>query len=56
MAIELVKERYNGAINVVEIGRPGATSIKAGGETALPILFGEGDMPHSPITALEILD
>jgi acetyl-CoA decarbonylase/synthase complex subunit delta len=56
MAIELVKERYNGAINVVEIGRPGASAIKVGGETALPFLFKEGGMPYAPVTALEILD
>ena len=56
MAIELVKERYSNAINVVEIGRPGASVIKVGGETALPFLFGEGGMPHAPVTALEILD
>ena len=31
MAIELVKERYSNAINVVEIGRPGASVIKVGG-------------------------
>ncbi len=56
MAIELVKERYSNAINVVEIGPPGASVIKVGGETALPFLFKEGTMPHAPVTALEILD
>lgn len=56
MAAELVKERYSNAINVVEIGRPGAGSVKVGGETTLPFLFKEGDMPNAPITALEILD
>lgn len=56
MALELVKEKYSNAINVVEIGRPGDYSIKVGGETTLPFLFGEGSMPHAPITALEILD
>jgi acetyl-CoA decarbonylase/synthase complex subunit delta len=56
MAIELAKERYDGAINVVEIGRPGALAIKVGGETALPFLFKEGGMPHAPVTALEVLD
>ena len=56
MAIELVKERYSNAINVVEIGCPGVSVIKVGGETTLPFLFKEGGMPHTPITALEILD
>ncbi len=56
MAIELVKERYNNAINIVEIGSPGVSMIKVGGETALPFLFKEGGMPYAPVTALEILD
>ena len=56
MTIELVKEKYNGAINVVEIGAPGLEAIKVGGETAPPFLFKEGGMPHAPIVALEILD
>jgi acetyl-CoA decarbonylase/synthase complex subunit delta len=56
MAIELAKERYSNAINVVEIGRPGASVIKVGGETTLPFLFKEGGMPHAPVTALEIFD
>ncbi len=54
MAIELVKEKYTGAINTVEIGA--ATKIKIGGETSLPFLFGEGDMPNKPVVALEISD
>ncbi|MDP3729965.1 MAG: acetyl-CoA decarbonylase/synthase complex subunit delta [Candidatus Omnitrophota bacterium] len=56
MAIELVKEKYSNAINVVEIGRPGTSVIRVGGETALPFLFKEGAMPNVPVTALEILD
>ena len=56
MAIELVKEKYNGAINVVEIGSPCAGAIKVGGETTLPFLLKEGAMPYAPIVALEILD
>jgi len=56
MTIELAKEKYNGAINVVEIGSSGAASVKIGGETTLPFLFKEGGMPNAPIAALEILD
>ena len=56
MAIELVKEKYSNAINVVEIGRAGANTVKVGGETALPFLFKEGEMPNAPVAALEILD
>lgn len=56
MAIELVKEKYSNAINVVEIGGHSASVIKVGGETALPFLFEEGEMPNAPVAALEILD
>ena len=56
MAIELVRERYSSAINVLEIGRAGSQAIKVGGETALPFLFKEGSMPNAPVAALEILD
>ncbi len=56
MALELIKERYGNAINVVEIGGAGGSSIKVGGETTLPFLFKEGGMPNAPVTALEILD
>lgn len=54
MAIELVKEKYLGAINTVEIGKSQAKSI--GGETALPFLFEEGDTPNAPVIALEVFD
>ena len=56
MAIELVKEKYSNAINVVEVGGESASVIKIGGETTLPFLFGEGGMPNAPVTVLEILD
>ena len=56
MPIELVKEKYSAPIYALEIGRPGAGAIKVGGETALPFLFEEGDMPNRPVVAYEILD
>lgn len=56
MPIELIKEKYNGAINTVEIGRPGFRAVKIGGETALPFLFDEGAIPNPPVVAYEILD
>jgi acetyl-CoA decarbonylase/synthase complex subunit delta len=55
MPIDLVKEKYAGAINTVEIGRPGK-AVKIGGQTTLPFLFEEGEMPNSPLIAYEILD
>lgn len=55
MAIELIKERYASVINTVEIGTA-AGSARAGGESALSFMFGEGSMPNAPIAALEVLD
>jgi len=56
MPVELIKEKYSNAINTVEIGKPGANSVRIGGETGLPFLFHEGAMPNKPLVALEILD
>lgn len=57
MPIELVKEKYAGAINTVEIGRPApGKAVRIGGQTALPFLFEEGEMPNPPVIAYEILD
>ncbi|MDP3792024.1 MAG: acetyl-CoA decarbonylase/synthase complex subunit delta [Candidatus Omnitrophota bacterium] len=57
MAVELVKEKYNNAINIVEIGGPqSGSTVKIGGETMLPFLFEEGQMPNAPITAIEVMD
>lgn len=55
MAVELVKEKYAGAINSVTIGT-GKDAATVGGETAMPFLFREGDIPHRPLVALEIQD
>lgn len=56
MPIELAKEKYSGAINTVEMGRPGSKTVKVGGETTLPLLFEEGALPNPPVVALEVLD
>lgn len=55
MSLEITKENYAGAINAIEIGT-GHDIVKAGGQTAMPFLFKEGDMPNRPVVALEILD
>ncbi len=60
--MELLKDKYTSQINTVEIGatkeRGGtrAYSIKVGGETSMPFLYGEGDMPNKPVVAFEVLD
>ena len=44
MPVELVKEKYSGPINVVEIGAGSSKIVKVGGQTCLPFLFEEGAM------------
>ena len=56
MPVELVKEKYSGPINIVEIGAGSSKIVKVGGQTCLPFLFEEGAMPNAPKVALEILD
>lgn len=56
MALELVKEKYNGTVNTVEIGGFGSKAVKVGGETGMPFLFDEASMPNPPVVALEVLD
>lgn len=62
MAIDLARDKYSGSVYTVELGATSAAggtranAIKVGGETALPFLFEEGEMPNSPVVGLEILD
>ncbi len=61
MAKELI-EKWQGVINTVNIGATsqegGSRSkvIKVGGESTLPFLFSEGNIPHKPVIAWEIWD
>lgn len=55
MPVERVKEKYNGVINTVEIGK-GLRSVSIGGETGLSFLFEEGAMPNPPVVVPEVLD
>lgn len=57
MAVEIVREKYSNAINVVQIGSANfGSTLKVGGETALPFLFKEGEMPNIPVVAIEVMD
>ena len=57
MAVEIVKEKYANPINTVEIGGGNTKGkVKIGGESTLPFLFGEGNMPNAPVIAFEIWD
>jgi len=62
MAVEFVKENWSNTINEVIIGATkseGGTRssvIKVGGQSTLPYLFDEGNIPNPPIIAQEIWD
>lgn len=62
MELEIPKERWSGRIQEIVIGatkEDGGTRSKKivlGGVTALPFLYYEGDMPHDPIIAMQVLD
>ena len=60
--MDALKEHWTGKINTATIGatdKEGGTrssGVKVGGETTLPYLFKEGDIPHAPVIAMEVLD
>jgi acetyl-CoA decarbonylase/synthase complex subunit delta len=62
MATELMLEKWSGVVSTVSIGATKdeggsrAQTIRIGGESTLPFLSAEGDMPHKPVVAFEILD
>ncbi len=62
MALELVKESWTNKINTVTIGATsteGGTRtsvVTVGGETTMPFLHFEGEMPNRPVIAMEVLD
>jgi len=60
--MESVIEKWSGRVLETVIGaddKSGGTRgsiVKVGGETTLPFLHSEGDMPNSPVVALEVWD
>ena len=62
MATNMLKERYSGKINTVTIGatkEQGGTrtsTVTVGGESTMPFLHFEGDMPLKPVVAMEVWD
>ena len=60
--MEIAKETWSGKINTVTIGgtdKEGGTrtsQVTVGGETTLPYLFKDGEMPNTPRIAMEVLD
>ncbi len=59
---EIVKEKWPGKVREITLGatkEEGGTrarTLTVGGESALPFMFFEGDIPHRPVVAIEILD
>ncbi|NTW05374.1 MAG: acetyl-CoA decarbonylase/synthase complex subunit delta [Peptococcaceae bacterium] len=55
MAVTIAKERWNSKVNELVIGVE-PNSVKVGGDSTLPFLFFEGEMPNRPVVALEVCD
>ena len=61
MAKELI-EKWQETINTINIGATSqeggsrSSSVKVGGESGLPFLFKEGEIPHKPVIAWEVWD
>lgn len=62
MPVEIPKEKWSGKIREVTLGATAADggtrarTVTVGGETTLPFLGFEGEMPHPPVIAVEIKD
>ena len=55
MDFQIPKNVYNGKINVAKLGKDD-TETKIGGETVLPFYSFEGEIPNSPVIAIEVYD
>ena len=62
MAVDILKEKYRSKVGEVVLGatkEQGGTrshTITVGGESTLPYLHFEGEVPNRPVVAMEILD
>ncbi|MCL7452044.1 MAG: acetyl-CoA decarbonylase/synthase complex subunit delta [Anaerolineae bacterium] len=62
VTVEIPKERWTGSIREVTLGATAeqggtrAKTVTVGGETTLPFLHFEGEMPHTPIVGIEVQD
>ena len=62
VAVEVPKEKWTAAIRQVTLGATAAEggtrakTVTVGGETTLPFLHFEGDIPNTPLIAIEIQD
>jgi acetyl-CoA decarbonylase/synthase complex subunit delta len=62
MAVEIPKEKWTGKVREITLGATAAEggtrakTITIGGEATLPFLHFDGNLPHSPVVAMEIKD
>jgi len=62
MTVPDAKEKWSGQINPVTIGATKAeggtrgSTVTVGGQTGIPFLSFEGETPHTPVIALDVLD
>jgi acetyl-CoA decarbonylase/synthase complex subunit delta len=62
VTVEIPTERWTGTIREVTLGATAAEggsrakTVTVGGETTLPFLQFEGDMPHAPVIGIEVQD
>jgi len=62
MAVDFLLDKWSGSINEIKIGatsQEGGTRkavLKVGGESTLPFLFREGEIPNHPVIAMEVQD
>ncbi|MEJ2010845.1 MAG: acetyl-CoA decarbonylase/synthase complex subunit delta [Anaerolineales bacterium] len=62
MTIEIPKEKWSGRVREVTLGATSddggtrAQTLTVGGESTLPYLYFEGEVPHPPALALEVHD
>jgi acetyl-CoA decarbonylase/synthase complex subunit delta len=60
--IEVPREKWNGKVREITLGATAADggtrakTVTVGGETTLPFLHFEGEIPHPPIIAIEVQD
>jgi acetyl-CoA decarbonylase/synthase complex subunit delta len=61
-SIEIPKEKWSGQVREITLGATAAEggtrsrSVTVGGETTLPFLYFEGEIPHRPAIAVEVQD
>jgi acetyl-CoA synthase len=61
-SVKLVKEQWTGKVREITLGATEAqggtrtSTVTVGGQTTLPFLYFEGEIPHKPVIAIEIQD